>query len=330
MQIIRRLESLRGREHAATCELIETLATCHRTKAHLDAGYASVWDLLVRRLQYSPAAASRRHAAMKFALATPRALDLLRAHRTNLTALAKAVSLLRNASADAVLDAIADKSGVEVERAIAEFRPWRPPVERVRRVVVVPKESPKSVPGRPSAEVVDLISPSSTVPDDPNPTKHAEPAEPAEIRPSKTDLTSAAEPQRRVALSFTVDESTFAGFERAKAIVSRKRPVGLTLEAVFEELVDFYLAKKAPKDRPAKPAPPMRSRHIPTATRDHVLHRDGLRCSYVGPDGTRCGTTYGLQIDHILPWSRGGTHDAANLRVLCGQHNRRRNEVGAG
>jgi len=278
MQIIRRLESLRGREHAATCELIETLATCHRTKAHLDAGYASVWDLLVRRLQYSPAAASRRHAAMKFALATPRALDLLRAHRTNLTALAKAVSLLRNAS----------------------------------------------------AEVVDLISPSSTVPDDPNPTKHAEPAEPAEIRPSKTDLTSAAEPQRRVALSFTVDESTFAGFERAKAIVSRKRPVGLTLEAVFEELVDFYLAKKAPKDRPAKPAPPMRSRHIPTATRDHVLHRDGLRCSYVGPDGTRCGTTYGLQIDHILPWSRGGTHDAANLRVLCGQHNRRRNEVGAG
>lgn len=68
MQIIRRLESLRHREHTATVELIETLCTCHRTRAYADAGYGSIWQLLVRRLHDSPAAASRRNAAMRCAL----------------------------------------------------------------------------------------------------------------------------------------------------------------------------------------------------------------------------------------------------------------------
>ena len=35
-----------------------------------------------------------------------------------------------------------------------------------------------------------------------------------------------------------------------------------------------------------------------------------------------CSTTEDLQIDHILPWSRGGTNDPANLQILCGPCNR--------
>jgi 5-methylcytosine-specific restriction endonuclease McrA len=66
-----------------------------------------------------------------------------------------------------------------------------------------------------------------------------------------------------------------------------------------------------------------RSRHIPQATRDHVFHRDGERCTYVGPTGRRCTATTNLQIDHVTPFARGGTHEANNLRLLCAEHNRR-------
>jgi 5-methylcytosine-specific restriction endonuclease McrA len=64
------------------------------------------------------------------------------------------------------------------------------------------------------------------------------------------------------------------------------------------------------------------SRHVPDEIRDQVLVRDGGQCAFVGADGTRCQSKKGLQIDHIVPYAAGGTHDPSNLRLLCGAHNR--------
>lgn len=49
---------------------------------------------------------------------------------------------------------------------------------------------------------------------------------------------------------------------------------------------------------------------IPYAIRNLVWRRDGKRCVW-------CGSTESLNLDHILPWSAGGTDDPTNLRVLC-------------
>ena len=51
---------------------------------------------------------------------------------------------------------------------------------------------------------------------------------------------------------------------------------------------------------------------IPPVTRRLVLARDRHRCRRPG-----CGHTRFLEIHHIVPRSRGGTHDPANLFVLC-------------
>ena len=62
-------------------------------------------------------------------------------------------------------------------------------------------------------------------------------------------------------------------------------------------------------------------RRVPSEVRDRVHVRDGGRCTFTSPNGQRCGEMRRLQVDHVVPWSLGGTHDPANLRLLCTAHN---------
>lgn len=48
-----------------------------------------------------------------------------------------------------------------------------------------------------------------------------------------------------------------------------------------------------------------------------VLKRDRFRCKF-------CGSNYRLEVDHIIPWSAGGTDDMDNLRTLCHRCNTER------
>lgn len=63
------------------------------------------------------------------------------------------------------------------------------------------------------------------------------------------------------------------------------------------------------------------SRHIPPAIRDQVYARDGGRCSFIGANGKRCGSTWDLEIDHVIPFAQGGNNSLGNLRLLCRKHN---------
>ena len=50
-----------------------------------------------------------------------------------------------------------------------------------------------------------------------------------------------------------------------------------------------------------------------------ILNRDNYTCQICGAtvkDGAK------LEIDHIIPYSKGGTNDENNLQVLCQQCNR--------
>jgi len=63
-----------------------------------------------------------------------------------------------------------------------------------------------------------------------------------------------------------------------------------------------------------------RSRHIDHATVIRVVRRDNSTCQV-------CGKTLldkEIEIDHIIPFSRGGTSDEHNLRVTCLKCNRKK------
>lgn len=49
---------------------------------------------------------------------------------------------------------------------------------------------------------------------------------------------------------------------------------------------------------------------IPHKDRVFVYQRDNFRC-------VQCSASYPLTLDHIVPWSAGGSDDVDNLRTLC-------------
>jgi hypothetical protein len=61
----------------------------------------------------------------------------------------------------------------------------------------------------------------------------------------------------------------------------------------------------------------VRRRPVSAATRAAVMKRDGFAC-------VECGSDWALSIDHIWPYSKGGTDDLDNLRVLCRSCNSRK------
>lgn len=66
-------------------------------------------------------------------------------------------------------------------------------------------------------------------------------------------------------------------------------------------LQDWELQHRRDSSRPS----------IPTDVANKVWRRDGNQCSY-------CGNTEGpFHLDHIHPWSKGGSHSVDNLCVAC-------------
>jgi len=152
--------------------------------------------------------------------------------------------------------------------------------------------------------------------------------------------------KQKYKLRFAVDPEFLKKLKKIKSLLSTKYPNGINLEQVFDILMDEYLERRSPERRierrekressqkrktkyvskdnrkRRKENSGHRTRDIPAAVRDEVYRRDKGRCSFVGRNGRRCGSTWNLQIDHIVPFARGGDNSPCNLRLLCERHNR--------
>jgi hypothetical protein len=106
---------------------------------------------------------------------------------------------------------------------------------------------------------------------------------------------------------------------RTKGVANQRR--GLRTEAsVRRESLPATGAERATVTTDRK------RKHIPNQARREVAMRDGLRCTYVSDDGTRCEAKAFLQLDHVIGWAKGGCDGSENLRIRCAAHNQLRAE----
>ena len=99
---------------------------------------------------------------------------------------------------------------------------------------------------------------------------------------------------------------------------------GKSMRQTRELLAARFPSPDAPKSS-RRPSPPSssttRAVTIPQPERRAVFERDGLACTWVDADGTRCASRAWLELDHRQPRARGGSSEAENLRILCRAHN---------
>lgn len=131
-------------------------------------------------------------------------------------------------------------------------------------------------------------------------------------------------PPERVRIAFTADDELAVMLDRLKRARRHKFPNG-RLEDLIKEAVAAWLEEVDPPVREKKPRAKQPSgRWIPEWVKAEVRKRDGDRCAYVAPDGTRCESREFLEFDHIRPFALGGrSDDPSNIRQLCRPHNQR-------
>ena len=92
------------------------------------------------------------------------------------------------------------------------------------------------------------------------------------------------------------------------------RLIGATEPVDLSGLAEFI---NIARGRTADPERPFERRTLTDSVRAAILLRDRGRCR-------RCGSARDLEVDHIVPFSKGGASEEWNLQTLCRRCNRRK------
>jgi hypothetical protein len=165
--------------------------------------------------------------------------------------------------------------------------------------------------------------------------------EPAIVQPAPTRLEVEPLTGDLRRLHVTVDRQFLAMLDAARDGLSHALP-NASAEQVLRAGLAALLEKQAKRRGQVKKpretlaaapavvkAPAASPRHrrtgpraaIPAAVKRAVWARDGGRCSWPLDGGGTCGSTHRLELDHVVPWARGGDDSIANLRLTCAAHN---------
>jgi 5-methylcytosine-specific restriction endonuclease McrA len=303
--LLSELKTLVQEERRATLKVLHYLQEIETRKTHIASGFPSLFEYCVRELGYSEGAAYRRLSAMRLIRALPEAEARIESGSISLTVAAHVENFFRDQTGvlrfstsekRAVLAQMENVSSRECQRKLMALAPTAP----------LPREV-----ARPVAEGQTMIQ-------------------------------------------FVADAELFSKLERLKDLLAHRNYRG-EYARLFHQLADIALEKLDPSVRRSRNARdeaktteaktteaktteaktteaktteakttsmPMRSRFISVKIRREVWLRDTGRCQYREPStGLQCRSTHALQFDHIVPWCRGGTSSAQNLRLLCATHN---------
>ena len=345
------LTVLLGRERAAAADFLLALADFDRRRGWERLGHASLFAFLTRELGLSSGAAQLRLSAARLLPRHASVEVALRSGRLCISAVGQLARVLTPENEAAVLPRFFGCSAREAAELAAELLPrTNPPGREV--VTSVPAPPAWVAVPAPAAPTL-LLAPRVTLPDAPA----DEPSPPAP-GPLHTYEVDAPRPERPRApavepltadlrrLHLTVSRGFLDKVAAARTGLSHARP-GATTEQVLEAALDLLLEKQARRKalvkrpratptsaRTSKPGSDATSSppgpHVPAAIEREVRLRDGDRCQFPLDSGGVCGSTWQVELDHVVPLALGGPTSVANLRCACRPHNQRAAEQALG
>ena len=348
-RLVRQIESLRGRERKILAGVLRHLVEIERRRLYLPRGYSSLFEFCTQHLKYSRSAAGRRIAAVRALAKFPSLEGYILKGEINLYALSLISGILTEDNFAQVISGIRNRSTRAVEALVAGYRPGRNFRDRVRPVCVMVPEPGNKMENRNGGQNTERASGGSPGGSGSPVNTSSAPGAGSEKFPDAAAKRPGGDTLERVRISrkykfeFAVDTEFMKKFNRMKALLSGTYPEGISFENLFMLLMDEYIDRHTPEGRAArrerrqaskslrnsgsseissKPVTGNRTRSIPRKVRDEVFLRDGGKCTFKGTNGRRCNSTWNLQIDHIVPFARGGDNSQGNLRLLCGKHNR--------
>jgi len=310
-----RLGELAGDERRVQVDFLLHLEEFDRRRAYLDLGYGSLWTWCLEVLHLREGAAGRRIAAMKVLRRFPRLSEALRDGRLCLSTLSLLGPVLTEENAEELLARAAFRTTSEVDHLVASQKPRPAPKEGIRKLPELAVTAPAPPLVRPSASPEAVEEPAPIC------------APPLPLRaPASRTAEVRAVSEGQWSLRVTVDRACRDDLETLSMLLSHKVPRG-DLGAVLHEAIRCGIEKHGKRKGAVKPARKVAPKAvagkaaIPTEVRRQVWERDKGRCAWTGPDGRRCGSRWQIEVDHVLPPSRGGTSTPGNLRLACRQHN---------
>ena len=296
-ELVVRTEKLRGEEKALLHTLLLHFGEIDSRKLYRDEGFSSMFVYLTGGFGYSESSAYKRITAARALRAHPELLKAFSSGELTFSALVELAKGVDEENVGELLRKCRGQSKAEVAEVVAAVQAPEVPRRRKERVRVV---RAKSSDGR-----APLFEDSTF--------------------PGKVDEPE-LEPQPQYEVSFQADEEFMKLYREVKSLAG-----GSSMKEVVGKALKDYVKRNSAKEkqkrrerrkaRIEKATPTKRTRHIPAPVRDEVFLRDKGQCAFTSDTGNQCCATEHLEIDHIVPFSLGGSHDPENLRLLCRAHN---------
>jgi hypothetical protein len=302
----------------------------------------SAYEYLVREHHLAEGTAWRRVNAMKLVRRFPVLEAALEDGRLNPTQLGILGPVLTAENLDEILRAATHLTKRQTEELAVSIVPKKVPAAGLRKL---PASRAASSAGelRATSPVMGLTT-DNAGPSAEAPSPEVRLTTIAEAAPSAVEGPVAAAPVAAARITpvaraewqwrIRMDEARMAKLDKLKGMLAHVVPDG-DLDRIFDRMLENSLAVAGKrrgfvepasprKPAPSKPPTPGERAPVPRSVRREVLKRDGYRCTWVHPDGSRCEVTARLEMDHLQPARKTGSSILADLTTRCRRHNQLR------
>ncbi|MDE0151208.1 MAG: HNH endonuclease [Bdellovibrionales bacterium] len=324
-KLLSQTKLLAQKERNITIQVIRHLSEIEFRKLHLKRGFSSLFDYTVKELGYSEGSAYRRIKAMKLCREVPETTAKLETGSLNLTTASQLQTFFEKQNKKVIkiqsdLNVKHIKHQINFETQALENRVLPSTTTECGVSQLKDKSLGQSELQRSDSSPRRIVA--SYLDDKNQKLNLLEKVEGKSSRQTER-LLCEVDPE----ISIPKEKLRFIGNGKTELKIimdeglKKKRKSGQT-----NQTIQKVQTKNNQQSKITSTAISKQSRYIPAEIRRFIWTRDHAECSYVCPETRKkCSSKHLLQIDHIQPYSLGGSSKPDNLRLLCAGHNQYRN-----